>query len=86
MHHVLGKKGKYFGRADQILVTHRPSQDLFLYMTWTGKEQVYVDKADEIGAYKGQVAILRKDELVPEVLSRLTDVHYFDHYCIGIIK
>jgi 4-amino-4-deoxy-L-arabinose transferase-like glycosyltransferase len=86
LHRILGKESKYFKGTQQVILTHRPQQDIFLYLTWSGKQQVYVDDIYEVPAYKGQLTILETNKVSPCLMDNLEDVQYFSDYCIAKIK
>lgn len=86
LRHILGKESPYFNVADKVILTHRPKQDIFLYLTWSNEQLVYVNSENEVSNYKGQVTILRKDELNDELKKDLDNIHYFSDYCIARIK
>jgi 4-amino-4-deoxy-L-arabinose transferase-like glycosyltransferase len=86
LRHILGKESSYLKGNEKVIVTHRPNQDVFLYLTWANKELVYIDIENDITNYKGQFTILRKDKLTDEMKSNLEDIQYFTDYCIARIK
>lgn len=85
-HYLLGKNSNYWKGSEKILVTHRPKQDVFLYLTWSGKQLVYVDDLAKVTSYTGQVAILDIEDVTPAILERFTDISYFNTHLIARIK
>lgn len=86
LHPVLDKDSEYLSGNEKVIVTHRPDQDIFLYLTWANKELIYVEKENDVINYTGQIAILRKDNLTEELKAHLTNIQYITDYCIARIK
>ncbi len=85
-HYLLGKDSAYWQKSEKVLLTHRPDQDIFLYLTWSGKELVYLNGPEKIFAYPGQMAVLDIEDVTPEILGHFTEVTYFNTHCIARIK
>jgi hypothetical protein len=86
LHDLLGRESRYFKGTEQVVLTQRPNQDIFLYLTWSGKKQVYVNSVDEVSTYKGQLAILDRNKVDATLMNHLEDIQYFSNYCIARIK
>lgn len=86
LHTILGKKSQYISGKEKVIMTHRPNQDIFLYLTWADKELIYVEKENDVINYTGQITILRRDHLTEELKTHLTGIQYTTDYCIARIK
>lgn len=85
-HEILGKNSPYFTQTKQVIMLGKPRQHIFLYITWNEKEPVYLNNPHAIPNFKGQVAILTKEEATPDVLGKLHKVTWLDDHCIGFIR